>query len=69
MISPDITFWKETLNYEIESILSNFMWELVDLPLGTTPLGYKSIFKKKLKADESIDKFKARLIAKGFKKK
>ena len=31
------------------------------------PLGCKWIFKKKLKADGSIDKYKARLVTKGFK--
>ena len=42
---------------------------LVDLPLGCKPLGYKWIFKRKLKADESIDKYKARLVVKGYKQK
>ena len=45
------------------------MWELVDLPPGSKPLGYKWIFKKKMKADESIDKYKARLVIKGYKQK
>nr|GEU47351.1 putative ubiquitin carrier protein [Tanacetum cinerariifolium] len=33
--------------------------EIVDLPLGCKPLGYKWIFKKKMKADGTIDKYKA----------
>ena len=45
------------------------MWELVDLPPGSKPLGYKWIFKKKMKADGSIDKYKARLVIKGYKQK
>ena len=45
------------------------MWELVDLPPGSKPLGYKWIFKKKMKADGSIDKYKVRLIIKGYKQK
>ncbi|GKA96139.1 retrovirus-related pol polyprotein from transposon TNT 1-94 [Tanacetum coccineum] len=43
--------------------------ELVDLPPGCKPLGYKWIFKKKMKADGNIDKFKARLVIKGFRKR
>ena len=40
--------------------------ELVDLPLGCKPLGYKWIFKTKLKADGFIDKYMARLVVKGY---
>ncbi|GKB82920.1 zinc finger, CCHC-type containing protein [Tanacetum coccineum] len=41
----------EAIKSEIESILQNHMWELVDLPPSCKPLGYKWIFKKKMKAD------------------
>ena len=69
MSSPKAPYWKEAINDEVESILQNHTWELVDLPLGSKPLGYKWIFKKKMKADGSIDKYKARLVIKGCKKK
>ena len=39
------------------------------LPPGSKPLGYKWISKKKMKADGSIDKYKARLVVKGYNKK
>ena len=60
---------KEAVNSEIESILQNHTWELEDLPPGCKPLGHKWIFKRKLKADGSIDKYKARLVVKGYKQK
>ena len=41
----------------------------MDLPPGSKPLGYKWIFKKKIKAGGSIDKYKARLVIKGYKQK
>ena len=41
----------------------------MDLPPGSKPLGYKWIFKKKMNADGSIDKYKARLVIKGYKQK
>ena len=41
----------------------------MDLPPGSKPLGYKWTFKKKMKADRSIDKYKARLVIKGYKQK
>ena len=69
MTSFDAPFWREAINNEINSIMSNHTWELVDLPPGTKTLGCKWIFKKKMKADGSIDKYKARLVAKGFNQK
>ncbi|KAA0058473.1 retrotransposon protein, putative, Ty1-copia subclass [Cucumis melo var. makuwa] len=67
MSSPEAPYWKEVVNSEIESIMHNHTWELVDLPLGSKPLGCKWIFKRKMKTDGSIDKYKARLVTKGYK--
>ena len=67
MSSPEAPYWKEAVNSEIQSIMHNHTWELVDLPLGSKPLGCKWIFKRKLKTDGSIDKCKARLVVKGYK--
>ena len=67
IFTPEAPFWKEAVNSEIESILQNHTWELVDIPPGCKPLEYKRIFKRKLKADGSIDKYKARLVVKGYK--
>ncbi|GJY62251.1 retrotransposon protein, putative, ty1-copia subclass [Tanacetum coccineum] len=50
--------WREAIKSEIESILQNHTWELVDLPPGCKALGYKWIFKKKMKADGTVDKYK-----------
>ena len=46
--SPDAPFWKEVINSEIESIMYNHTWELVDLPLGAKTTSYKLIFKRNL---------------------
>ncbi|XP_073152041.1 uncharacterized protein [Henckelia pumila] len=62
-------FWKEAIQKEIDSIMHNNTWELVDLPPGCIPLGSKWILKRKYKEDESIDKYKARLVVQGFKQK
>ena len=67
--SPEALSWKEAINSEVESILQNHTWELVDIPPRSKPIGYKWIFKRKLKADGSVDKYKARLVAKGYRQK
>ena len=66
MCSPDSKEWQKAVQEEMDSILKNKVWEIVDLPDERKPIGCKWIFKKKLKADGSIEKYKARLVAKGF---
>ena len=65
--STESLMWKEAIKSEIDSILHNHTWELVDLPSGCKPLSSKWIFKRKRKVDGSIDKYKARLMIKGFR--
>ncbi|GJZ63689.1 zinc finger, CCHC-type containing protein [Tanacetum coccineum] len=65
----DVAFWKEAINDEMDSIMGNNTWVLADLPPGCKPLGCKWIFKRKLKVDGTIEKFKARLVIQGFKQK
>ena len=40
-----------------------------ELPPGNKPLGSKWIFKRKMKPDGTIDKYKARLVVKGYRQK
>jgi hypothetical protein len=67
--SLDAQFWKEAVQNEMDSILTNGTWEIYDRPVGCKPVGFKWISKKKLKLDCTIDKYKARLLAKGFTQK
>ncbi|GKE77721.1 zinc finger, CCHC-type containing protein [Tanacetum coccineum] len=69
MKSQDVAFWKEAINNEMDSIMGNNTWVLTDLPPCCRPLGCKWIFKRKLKVDETVEKFKARLVIQGFKQK
>ncbi|GJV66002.1 zinc finger, CCHC-type containing protein [Tanacetum coccineum] len=69
MKSQDVAFWKEAINDEMDSIMGNNTWVLADLPPGCKPLGCKWIFKRKLKVDGTIEKFKARLVIQGFRQK
>ena len=69
MKSHDVSFWKEAIQDEMDSIVGNNTWELADLPPGCKPLGCKWIFKRKMKTDGSIDKYKARLVIQGFRQR
>nr|GEW50801.1 zinc finger, CCHC-type [Tanacetum cinerariifolium] len=69
MQSRDAAFWKEAIDDEIGSIIKNNTWVLSDLPLGCKPVACKWIFKRKMKVDGIIDKFKARLVIQSFRQK
>jgi hypothetical protein len=53
----------------MDSILTNEAWEICDCPVECKAVGCKWIFKKKLIPDDTIDKYKARFVAKGFTQK
>nr|AAP44618.1 putative polyprotein [Oryza sativa Japonica Group] len=67
--SPDADHWKEAVRSEMDSIMSNGTWEVVERPYGCKPVGCKWVFKKKLRPDGTIEKYKARLVAKGYTQK
>ncbi|KAK4390232.1 Retrovirus-related Pol polyprotein from transposon TNT 1-94 [Sesamum angolense] len=67
--SIDSSFWKEATKNELDSIMTNHTWDLVDLLIGSKPIKCKWIFKKKIKPNGSIDKFKARLVVVGYTQK
>ena len=69
MESSEAPYWQEAIQSEIDSIVHNNTWKLVDLPSGHKPIGHKWIFKKKLRPDGTIEKYKARLVAKGYRQK
>ena len=54
------------MNSEIQSMYTNQVQNLVELPQDIVPIGNKQIFKRKIGADGQINTFKARLVAKGY---
>ncbi|RVW22827.1 Retrovirus-related Pol polyprotein from transposon RE1 [Vitis vinifera] len=58
--------WKAAMNEEMKSLQKNETWELVEYAPGKKPVGCRWIYTMKYKADGSIERFKARLIAKGY---
>ena len=66
MKSPNKEKWEDTMKDELKSLQKNDVWELVKLPNGRKTVGSKWVFKEKIGADESIECYKARLVAQGY---
>ena len=64
--AKDQEVWCDACDDEIASIIKNKTWELVDLPIGAKAIGLKWVFKVKRNSDGSINKFKSKLVAKGY---
>lgn len=58
--------WLCACEDEIESITKLDSWELVDLPPRAKAICLKWVFKIKRNSDGSINKYKSRLVAKGY---
>ena len=54
------------MNEEVEALLKNKMWILVSLPKDHKTVGCKWVFFIKYKTDGSIERYKVRLVAKGY---
>ena len=64
--AADSIVWKDAMQAEMQSILKNATWELVDPPEQRHVIGLKWVYRTKYNADGSIQKHKARLVAKGY---
>ena len=58
--------WKEAMTEEYQSIMKNDVWEIVPRPKGKSVVSSNWIFKIKHAADGSIEKYKARFVAREF---
>ncbi|GKA04310.1 retrotransposon protein, putative, ty1-copia subclass [Tanacetum coccineum] len=65
-----IVDWKtyiiDAMNAEIQSMIDNMVWVLVDLPPGCKTVGSEWIFEKKTNMDGIVHTYKARFVAKDY---
>ena len=66
LFGPKAKEWIKAMKEEMESMKTNQVWDLVDLPPERRSIGNKWILKIKRKADGSIEQYKARLVEKGY---
>ena len=61
--------WVDGMVEEYHSIMKNDVWEIVPRPKDKSMVSPNWIFKTKNSADGSIEKYKARFVARGFSQK
>jgi hypothetical protein len=61
--------WQEAMMEEYASIMKNDVWEVVTRKEDKRVVGSRWIYKVKHAADGSVEKYKARFVAKGFAQK
>ena len=61
--------WEHAMEAEFQSLQKNHTWTLYNLPIGKKPISCKWVYKLKYKADGTLDKYNAHLVARGFSQK
>lgn len=58
--------WTNAMKEELNMIEKNQTWKLVERPQDRKVIGVKWVFRTKLNPDGSVNKYKARLVVKGY---
>jgi hypothetical protein len=66
MRSDERANWKEAMDSEMNAMHENKSWSLVERQPDMNVIGSKWVYKIKRKGDGTVERFKARLVARGF---
>jgi hypothetical protein len=69
MKRPDWELWESSMNDELTSLLEKQVYTWADLPADRKALPSRWVFKLKRTQDGAVDKYKSRIVAKGFMQK
>ena len=58
--------WQAAMKAKIDALQANHTLDMTKIPLGKVPIGCIWVYKVKLKADKFFERYKARLVSKGF---
>lgn len=69
MKRSDKRLWRQAMQEEIDSLLENKVWVLVDRPRGANIVTNRWVLRIKRKPSGEIERYRARLVARGFSQK
>ena len=64
--SAEAEHWKKAMDVEYDAVMRNKTWTLTHLPEGRKAIPSKWVFKRKIKSDGSTERYKGRIVAKGY---
>jgi ATP-binding cassette subfamily B (MDR/TAP) protein 1 len=67
--STDVSMWMTAMQEEIEALHKNNTWDLVPLPQGRKAIGNKWVYKIKRDDNDQVERYRARLVVKGYAQK
>ena len=67
--SSDASLWMKAMQEEMEALHKNKTWELVALPKGRKAIGNKWVYKIKRDSNDQVERYRARLVVKGYAQK
>jgi hypothetical protein len=56
--------WQQAMKEKFDTLLKTGTWDLIDLPAGKSAIGCKWVYEIKTRSDGTVDRYKARLVAK-----
>jgi len=66
---PKASIWMTAIQEEIEALHRNHTWKLVALPAGRKAIGNKWVYKIKRDSNDQVERYRARLVVKGYAQK
>lgn len=67
--SEEAAHWKKAMDEEVELLNRNQVWELTEAPKNRTTINCKWTYKLKRDVNGNIQRYKARLVARGFRQR
>uniref|UniRef100_A0A2N9HB81 Integrase catalytic domain-containing protein n=1 Tax=Fagus sylvatica TaxID=28930 RepID=A0A2N9HB81_FAGSY len=58
--------WQQAMTDELDALHKTHTWDMTTLPPGKSAVGCKWVYKIKTRADGSVERYKTRLVARGF---